>query len=600
MDNVTRFMKERRDYSPQWLDGQHIAYLSNHSGSTQIWEKDLTDGSLRQRTFGRAVQKFLICPGTREYLFTIEYDGNERQQPLVLGFDETEPRFLIDRPQADHSVAGMKGDKLYYLSNARHRRWHDVCVFDRSTGQETILFQNDEHWMCSAKSLSPDGSLIAFGSLRVTHIENRLYLTETATGRTEILFPEETYAVHSFAWAPDRRGFYFCQNIRSDFLYAAYYDLESRTLRPVYRSSWDCVLAVPSPDGKQLAVVTNEDGCSKLRIVDPESGTELSAVPLDPGVMRPRNAAVEELAWSPDGSRLVFPFSSGARPSRLFCWDLKTKQMSPVTEGLDTLREGETVEPILCHYMSFDGLRIPYWLYLPKGAGEKDLPVLIEIHGGPASQTVCTYTDYIQYLVSLGIAVVAPNIRGSYGYGVRYSRLDDFEKRLDCVKDIEALVRHLTGSGLADPKRLVVSGISYGGFMTLSCAARLTKLWACCVGIVGMFNLVTFLENTSDFRRASRETEYGYLATDREMLYNVSPIAKVDDIERPLMVVHGANDPRVPVTETEQVVAQLKARGKEVVYLRYEDEGHGVSKLKNRIDCYRQIGAFILKHLGME
>ena len=135
--------------------------------------------------------------------------------------------------------------------------------------------------------------------------------------------------------------------------------------------------------------------------------------------------------------------------------------------------------------------------------------------------------------------------------------------------------------------------------MTLSCAARLPKLWTCCVDIVGMFNLVSFLENTSEFRRSSREPEYGYLATDREMLYNVSPIAKVDDIERPLMVVHGANDPRVPINETEQAVEQLRARGREILYLRYEDEGHGISKRKNRIDCYQKIIAFILEHLGM-
>lgn len=597
---VSRFISERRDYKPVWLDAQRFAFLSNHSGSPQIWEKDLATGAVTQRTFGRPVQNFRICPATREYLYTIEYDGAERQQPMVLGFDDAEPSFILNRPRADHSVSGMKGQKLYYLSNARHPRWHDVCVFDRETGQETILFQNDEIAMCSARALSPDGKLIPFVSLQNTHVLAPLFLTDTADGSTRRIFPDKTYAAHHFSWAPDGKGFYLCQNIDSDFLYVAYYDLESETMRPVFRSKWDCVLAVPSPDGSLIAVITNEDGCSKLHVADPKTGKELAAADLPNGVARPQNSSPEELAWSPDGTRLLFPFTTGALPSRIYSWDWQKNSLTRATDGWDTLTEGETVDPVLCRFTTWDGLTIPYWLYLPHGAEKtRPLPLLIEIHGGPASQFTCAYNDYVQILVAHGIAVAAPNIRGSYGYGVRYCQLDDRDKRLDCIRDIEAFAHHLLGSGLADPKRFVVSGISYGGFMTLSCAARLPKLWTCCVDIVGMFNLVSFLENTSEFRRASREPEYGYLATDREMLYSVSPIAKVDDIERPLMVVHGANDPRVPINETEQAVEQLRARGREILYLRYEDEGHGISKRKNRIDCYQKVITFILEHLGM-
>lgn len=597
-ETVKRYMTERRDYSPRWLSEERIAFLSTRSGSAQIWELSLADGSLTQRTFGRPVQQFWAYPDRQEYLYTIEYDGNEREQPLTLGFGGKEPVFLLNRPKVHHSVAGLTADRLYYLANARHPRWHDVCVLDRQSGQETILFQNDEHWMCSSRGLSPDAKTVAFTSLRNTHIENRLYLTDTVSGKTRILYPEETYAVHHFAWAPDKNGFYFCQNRNADFMYVAYYDLTDGSFRTVYRQPHDCVLALPSPDGSRLAVVVNDGGNSRLLLVDLESGRELAAAPLPAGVMRAKNSAAESMAWSPEGNRIAFPFTSGAHPARLFVWDIPSNSLRCLTPGYDCLSEEDLTEPVLREYVSFDGLVIPYWLYLPKGKEEKNLPLMIEIHGGPASQMVNAYNDYIQYVVSQGIAVVAPNIRGSFGYGIRYCRLDDMDKRLDSVKDIECLAHHLLRSGLADPKKMIVSGTSYGGFMTLSCAARMPKLWACCVGIVGMFNLVTFLENTSEFRRASRETEYGFLATDREMLYRVSPIAKVDDIERPLMVVHGANDPRVPVTETEQVVARLKAAGKEVFYLRYEDEGHGVSKMKNRIDCYTKIAAFIKEHLG--
>ena len=142
-------------------------------------------------------------------------------------------------------------------------------------------------------------------------------------------------------------------------------------------------------------------------------------------------------------------------------------------------------------------------------------------------------------------------------------------------------------------------GMSYGGFMTLSCAARYPDLWACAVDTVGMYNLETFLENTAPYRRAHRESEYGSLEKHREILRNVSPVSKIDDLKAPLMVIHGANDPRVPVTETEQVVAHLREKGVAVEYLRYEDEGHGIVKLKNKLDCYPRVAAFLLKHLGI-
>ena len=199
--------------------------------------------------------------------------------------------------------------------------------------------------------------------------------------------------------------------------------------------------------------------------------------------------------------------------------------------------------------------------------------------------------------MSEGIAVAAPNVRGSTGYGYTYTHLDDVEKRLDSVKDIAGLVEHLVREGIADADRLAVTGMSYGGFMTLSCATRLPDLWCCAIDTVGMYNLETFLENTAEYRRAHRETEYGSLAHHRQILREVSPIAKIDDIQAPLMVVQGRNDPRVPAEEAEQVVDTLRRKGHTVEYLCYEDEGHGITKLKNQLDCYPRMAAFLKKYM---
>ena len=262
-----------------------------------------------------------------------------------------------------------------------------------------------------------------------------------------------------------------------------------------------------------------------------------------------------------------------------------------------TVRQEDLTEPVLCRYKSFDGLEIPYWLYVPKGIPAGNLPVAVYIHGGPESQIRRFYEETIQYLVSEGIAVAAPNVRGSTGYGKTYQDLDNKEKRLDAVRDIEALVKHLTENGTADPKRMAVFGRSYGGYMTLSCAARMPKLWACAVEVVGMFNLVSFLKHTAGYRRAAREAEYGSLEQDRQLLEDISPEAVIENLECPLLIVHGANDTRVPVSEAEHAAKRLKALGREVEYLCFEDEGHMIIKQKNRIKYILTAAEFLKSHL---
>lgn len=279
-------------------------------------------------------------------------------------------------------------------------------------------------------------------------------------------------------------------------------------------------------------------------------------------------------------------------------FDLEKNSVDRLSEmQISAQDQGALVEPELCSYRSFDGLEAPYWKYIPNGASGKDMPVIIEIHGGPEAQSVPTFDPFIQYLLAEGVCVIAPNVRGSTGYGRAYEHLDDVEKRLDSVRDIESLVAHLVETGVADEKKIGVSGTSYGGFMTLSCAARYPKLWACAVDTVGMYDLVTFLENTADYRRPHRESEYGTLAHHREMLRRVSPVSKIGDIVAPIMIVQGKNDPRVPVTEAEQAVEALTKLGRTVEYICYEDEGHGIAKLKNRLECYPRVAEFVKKYL---
>jgi dipeptidyl aminopeptidase/acylaminoacyl peptidase len=257
------------------------------------------------------------------------------------------------------------------------------------------------------------------------------------------------------------------------------------------------------------------------------------------------------------------------------------------------LPDSAFVAPQLMHYPTFDGRQIPAYLFLPRGVTPKRLPAVIHVHGGPEGQARPHFDAGWQYLAAIGYAVVVPNVRGSTGYGYEYQSLDDVRLRMDSVADLAALVRWLDEKGIADPRRIAVMGGSYGGFMVLSALTTYPDLWAAGVDIVGVANFVTFLRNTGPWRRKLREPEYGSLENDQEFLESISPINHVDNITAALFVVHGANDPRVPVGEAEQIVSALRARNVPVEYLRFEDEGHGLQKRANQVVAYPAIARFL-------
>lgn len=598
MDKLERYLLEYRDGHPVWLDDTRIIYISTRDGSSQMWEKNLVTGENRQRTFfENKVCSIAVDRAGKKILFTIDPNGSENEQPYLMGYDESEPVNLLDNPKVLYRIAGFTdgGAKMAYMSNARDKKYHDVCLMDLNTGEEKIVVENPLH-MCINPSLSPNGKKMVYNS-NGGYANHAMWMTDLETGEAERIPADDRISRESSpAWKKDCSGLFLITDRDKDMTRVVYYDLKEKVLTPVYETDCECSYISLSYDGKYLAVANNRDGYAEIVILNTEDLRVVATPKLPKAGMRGTAGDREYMAWAQGSYRLAFALTSGTMPQRLWIYDMEKDEAEQITDG-GLLDKSELVEQELCSFKTFDGLDIPYWFYVPKGKKAENLPILIEIHGGPESQTTCIYNAYLQYIVSEGIAVVAPNIRGSAGYGKTYCHLDDVEKRLDAVKDIEWLVKHLIESGIADPNKLIVSGISYGGFMTLSCCARLPKLWSCAVAQVGMFNLVTFLENTSDYRRTAREPEYGSLEKDREILFNVSPAAKMDDMEAPIIIVHGANDPRVPVTEAEQAVTHLKAKGVEVEYLRYEDEGHGVAKTHNRLDCYKKIVAFIKKHI---
>jgi dipeptidyl aminopeptidase/acylaminoacyl peptidase len=348
------------------------------------------------------------------------------------------------------------------------------------------------------------------------------------------------------------------------------------------------------------------------------------------------------LALSKDQSKLAFSFSSATQNGDIWVYDLKTKRLSQVTHsergGIDA---SSFVAPKLIKFKTFDGRQIPAWYYQPKMTQTAELPapkyevpanpglateplamnrrdnqpplaspekvtpaataakgrVIVSVHGGPEGQERPGFNGLYQYYLSRGYAVLAPNVRGSTGYGKSYTHLDDVKNREDSVKDLAYAVQWLKTEGNADPHRIAVMGGSYGGYMTLAAITLYPDLWAAAVDTVGIANWESFLKNTSGYRRRQREVEYGRLDRDIDFLRSISPIAKVNRITAPLFVIAGKNDPRVPYTEAEQMVAAIRKQGGTVQYKLYDDEGHGVSKLKNRLELYPLVADFLDRYM---
>lgn len=576
----------------RWLNEEIFLFLSNRSGVNQVWKKDLKTGEEKQLTnYAERIGGVHIKNGS--VFFTMDLGGNENEQIHVLR-EGAEAVNLTNNNAARHQFGGIKpdGKTIVYSCNARTPQTFDICQMNTETGEQEIVIQNSDNYNMPA-GLSPNGKYFLYNKLKAQS-DNCMWIADIDAKTAKNIDSNPGYAQYTTAaWKKDSTGFYFLTDKDSEFKYLAYYDVASGSFTKIYEENWDLEDLALSYDDKYLSMKINRDGYSVLEIYNTQTGAFENLPSLPKGVM-----AYYGSSWAPESHRLLVTLTSGQRPADIWMLDIDNEKVERMTfTDLQGICKDDLVEPELHHYNSFDGLSVPYWLYRGKKASRS---VVVDIHGGPEGQERPMFSPLIQYLVNEGLTIVAPNVRGSVGYGKTYHHLDDIEKRLDSVHDAACLAEHLVEAGIADKDKIAVMGGSYGGYMTLATTAFYPDLWVAGVDTVGMSNLETFLENTADYRRAHRESEYGSLAHHRHILRAVSPIHKVDDITAALMVVHGSNDPRVPVTEAEQIVASLRSRNVPVEYLLYTDEGHGLSKRKNQFDCYPKVAAFLKKHLKLD
>jgi len=567
-------------------DGETLLVVSDVPGTRQLYLVPTGGGEPLQLTsFDEPVSGQLLPDG--RILLEIDAGGNERTQLHLLDpRPGAEPEPLVVDPRFIHRSAHLDpvGTVLSYATNRRNGVDFDVVVRTLATGAERS-FELGGWW--EVLSVSPDGRWVAAEQLGARSSDSDLYLLGVENGEVVHATPHGEPAEYGApAWLPDSSAFFAATNDTRDARAIGRYHVASRRWEVVVESDWDldCVL---DPRGRTLLVVRNEDGYSRLELRDP--GT----LELRGEVELPAGGVVEHPIFSRDGSRLAFAFSSPAAPFDVHLYDIAAATLtrlttsSPVGEGL--------VLPELHRVESFDGESIPLFLFMPEGEGP--FPVVVTVHGGPEAQWRPWFSPgfgaFTQDLVARGYAVAAPNVRGSTGYGKRFEHLDDVRLRLDSVRDLAALHSWLAARPEIDGSRAVVYGRSYGGYMVLAALAFQPELWAAGIEMVGISSLVTFLENTSAWRRAAREREYGSLEHDRDFLLEASPATHIDAIRAPLFIEHGANDPRVPLSESEQIHAVLTEKGVRCELVVYPDEGHTIEKLPNRIDVFTKAVAFL-------
>ncbi len=594
------------------LDAQgRVLAGSDDTGSTQLIEIE-PDGAVTPLTALPGACSGRYLPGERAVIVSHDDGGNERHQLSVLrlpvasgrpaGLDDLEP--LVRDPRFMHILADVRGDQICYFSNRRNGVAFDPVIRQLADGSERAIVLGDA--MFADAAISPDGRWLALTvASPVTAASEHVAIVDLTVRAgeermTDVTTPDAPGRNVALAWVPDSSALYFSSDNDREFLAVVRYDVAAGSVSLVVAADDADLTGWLAPDGSVLLVDRNDDGASTLTLHDAETGAKLGDLPL-PSTGSVNDSRLPAPRWAADSASIGLSISAAELPGDvLLASELKSRspEVRQLTHSARPLgRPG--IAPERHQVPAAGGHRVPCLVY--RGAADGDPAVagsaVLVVHGGPEGQAAQTFNTYVQVLAAAGHTVLVPNVRGSSGYGKSWYSADDKHRRLDSVADLAALHAYLPELGV-DQARAALWGGSYGGYMVLAGLAFQPGLWAAGVDIVCIASFVTFLENTSAYRRAYREREYGTLAEDREFLISVSPLTKVEEIRAPLFLIHGANDPRVPLSEAEQIHAELTSRGRECELLVYGDEGHGLAKRANRLDAVPRALAFLARHLG--
>lgn len=584
--DIGTFMKIGYARSPGiGVETGELFFVSSMSGVAQLY-RITEDGWPYQLTlFDDGISWYKLSYSGEKAIIGAAVGGTEDYQLFLMDTRTGRITQITDKPDIRYGSVFWKrdGSGFFFRANMENPRDHKIYYHDLLTGEDTKLL--DMEGSNAIADISVDEKyMITYHAYSNVSID--LYLIELESGKYEMITSGKKDIMYdSPSMMPDNKTIYLVCNDNDDgILKRAKLDLETGKLVFLEPDSkWTADEIRFSPDRKYMSWLVNQDGYSIMKLWDMERN--------QPAPGPPVRGLVQTPVLTDDG-RVLFQFNSPTKSPDIWLWDWRKPELCKITHSIYAgIDPNIFIEPTLIEYESFDGLKIPAFLYLPPDYHGGPVPFVIHAHGGPESQVRPYFQRHFQYLLLNGYGIIAPNVRGSVGYGKEFHTLDNYTNRLNSIRDYKAAVDYLIENNYTRKGMIGLKGTSYGGYVVLALITEYPDLFSAAVDHVGIANYVTFLQNTREYRRHIREAEYGPL-TDEPFLKSISPIHKASSIKTPLLVVHGENDPRVPVGEARQIIEAVQKSGGIVDSLIFPDEGHGISKLTNRLAFYRKMVKF--------
>ncbi|MBI5403266.1 MAG: S9 family peptidase [Ignavibacteriae bacterium] len=578
-------------------DDKYIYYITNTTGLPQIWKVSTFSGCPEQiSVWGDAIKSVLHNPVKSELLFLSDKKGDENYRIFRLKTKEGEIEHLtgeFEDSQSFFSVYNKKGTKFLFATNKRLKYNFDVYIKDLKTGKNELVRSFEDEFPVESESWSSNERYITF-IVHYGNISQDILLLDRKSGVMENVTKNNPGDDIFNAYTKFNRkctGFYYLSDEGRNFKGIKFYDIKSRKSEWFLTENWDITNFEFSRNFNRLIYTVNENGSNNVKLKNLGTG-KVRKLKLPKG-------NYSSFDFTKDSKRLVYICDSPLNPADIFTYDFRSEKINQRTFSVTGgVTKDSFTKPVDVFYKSFDGLKIHALLFVPKGL-KKDgrNPAILWPHGGPEWQEIHNFNKYVQVMANAGFIVLAPNFRGSTGYGKDFQKLIYKDWGGGEFQDVLYGVECLKKSGYVDKNKIGIAGGSFGGFMVLTCITKAPEIWKCAVDIFGPSNLFTFLRSVPEHWKNSTDSLVGNPDKDIELLKERSPINFVDNIKCPLLVIQGRQDPRVVQAESEQIVSKLRNMGKHVDYILLEDEGHGFSKVSNQIRVFKEKIKFLENYL---
>jgi len=579
-------------------DETKLLVSSDESGIFNVYEIDIASGAKTQKTFSEKESFFAIdyLPGSNQILYSADKGGDELNHIFLINKDG-EITDLTPGENEKANFAGWSKDKksMYYISNKRNPQFFDFYKMNIDNWDSEMLYQNDNG--INISNMSEDETWFAF-SQTITTSENKLFL-QNRIDNSIIEVSEEPGSYNASGFSKDNKDFYFITDVGKEFSYLVKYKIGTGEQEVLFQTNWDVMYSYLSENERYRVIAINEDGKNTLFIKNLANNSDVYFPEIPDG-------DIKGVSFSESEKKIRLTIGTSKSPNNIYVYDMGSKKLKKLTETLNPeINANDLVSAEVVRYLSFDGLKIPAIYYKPLNATKRNkVPALVWVHGGPGGQSRTGYSSLIQYLVNHGYAVLAVNNRGSSGYGKTFYKMDDRNHGDKDLKDCIWGKKWLQAQDYIDAENIGIIGGSYGGYMTMAAMTFTPDEFKVGVNIFGVTNWLRTLKSIPPYWESFRNALYKEMGdpttADSVRLYEISPVFHAHKVKNPVMVLQGANDPRVLKIESDEIVAGIEENGITVEYVVFDDEGHGFRKKENEIKAYGKILSFLEIYLKDE